>query len=365
MLTQADLELRRTARKSLSRHRHIEPADALGEMARSEYARLDTDFYGDGGAVARLEQRVSELLGKPAGLYFFKGVMAQLCVMRRHAEDRQTTWVAFHPLSHIDYDEDNAVEHLHLLRPLRLGRTVPFTVKELDQARERLACVIVELPLRRAGYLLPSWDELVAISGWCRQHGVPFHIDGARLWESAAGYGRSLEEIAALGDSVYVSFYKGLGGLAGCVVAGEQRFLDSLKPWKTRHGGNLFSGYPYAVSALMGLERYLPRMAEYVARARSLAPKVATIPVFQVYPQPPHVNAFAIAMPGWPDRLAEQHRTFARDTGVWLFNTFTEGPQPGTSIAEIVIGDTCEDFTDDEAAGWLRRFADRCQSAPV
>jgi threonine aldolase len=39
------------------------------------------------------------------------------------------------------------------------------------------------------------------------------HLDGARLFESATGYGRPLAEIAALFDTVYVSFYKGLGAL--------------------------------------------------------------------------------------------------------------------------------------------------------
>ena len=359
MLNRLDMELRRSARRFLTRNHLAEPAAALAEMAQSDYAALPADFYGDGGAVAALEQRVAALVGKPAGLFFMKGMIAQFAALRRYAEARRSPWVALHPLSHIDYDEDNAVEHLHRLQPLRVGRVGPFTASDLAQLQEQLACVVVELPLRRAGYLLPSWEQLVAISQWCRERGVPFHIDGARLWETAAGYGRSLEEIAALANSIYVSFYKGLGGLAGCVVAGEADFIASLKPWKTRHGGNLFAGFPYAISALIGLDRYLPRLPRYVQRARSLAPAVAAIPSLQVYPVPPHVNAFAIVMPGRPDQLAEHNRAFARDTGVWLFNGFIEGPRPGTSIAEIVIGDSSDDFTDDEAAGWLRQFAER------
>ena len=358
-MTPLDVELRRSARKFLSRHRPVEPAAALAEMARSEYARLQSDIYGDGGAITALEKRVAKLVGKPSSLFFAKGMIAQMCVLRRYSERRQSGWIALHPMSHIDYDEENAVEHLHNLRPLRVGRVGPFTAGDLERLHEPLACVVVELPLRRAGYLLPAWEELVAISNWCRERRVPFHIDGARLWESAAGYGRRLDEIAALADSIYVSFYKGLGGLAGCVVAGEQDFLTSLAPWKTRHGANLYTAYPYAVSALIGLDRYLPDQPKYVERARSLAPLVAAIPAFRVYPVPPHVNSFAIVMPGRPAQLAEQNRAFAKDTGVWLFNAFFEGPLPGTSIAEIVIGDSSEDYTDDEATGWLRQFADR------
>ena len=45
-------------------------------------------------------------------------------------------------------------------------------------------------------------------------------MDGARLWECTPYYGRTLAEIAGLFDTVYVSFYKGLGGLAGSALAG-------------------------------------------------------------------------------------------------------------------------------------------------
>jgi len=45
--------------------------------------------------------------------------------------------------------------------------------------------VTVELPLRFAELLLPDWDALVAISRWCRDRGIPLHLDGARLWKSA------------------------------------------------------------------------------------------------------------------------------------------------------------------------------------
>ena len=48
--------------------------------------------------------------------------------------------------------------------------------------------------------------DLRAQTGWARDRGAAAHLDGARLWESAAGYGRPSAEIAALFDTVYVSF---------------------------------------------------------------------------------------------------------------------------------------------------------------
>ncbi len=362
-MSPADRELRRKARYVLTHHRAVSPSAVLAEVAQSPYAQLEPDDYGDGGAISVLEERVAKLLGKPRSLFFFKGVMAQLCVLRVLADERGSRSIAIHPLSHIDFDEANAAEHMHDLRPVRLGHAAPFTAKQLDEVTEKLAAVVVELPLRRAGYLLPSWDKLTAISAWCRAHGVPLHFDGARLWEAAAGYGRPLDEVAALADSVYVSFYKGLGGIAGCTIAGEADFIEKLKVWKTRHGGNVFTSYPLAVKALMGLDRYLPEFPRYVDRARTLAAKVAAIPGLAIYPERPDANAFNILLHGKPEEIAERHRAFSRDTSVWLFNTLSEAPVAGHTIAEVVIGDASQSYTDDQAIEWIGSFAGRCANA--
>ena len=180
----------------------------LTQLAAMPEADGRADVYGKGEPVQALEHRVAELLGKPAARFVIKGVIAQQAALRVWSDDRRLSTVALHPLSHLDLDELNALERLHPLRAIRLGQTRPFGVRELEEAGEPIGVVTVELPLRRAGFALLEWDDLVAVSAWCRDHGVPLHIDGARLWESAPYYGRSLAEIAALGDSVYVSFYK-------------------------------------------------------------------------------------------------------------------------------------------------------------
>ena len=134
-----------------------------------------------------------------------------------------------------------------------------------------MGAALLELPLRDAGFLLPTWDELVAFSGACRARGIPLHLDGARIWESAPHLAHPPREVAALADSVYVSFYKGLGGLAGAALAGPEEQVAQARLWRTRMGGTLFSLLPYAVAALRGLDTELPRMPEYHERAVVLA----------------------------------------------------------------------------------------------
>ena len=323
----------------------------LTRLAAMAEADGQPDIYGAGGPVQSLEHRVADLLGKPAARFVIKGVIAQQAALRAWTDDQRVSTVALHPLSHLDLDELNAVERLHPIRAIRLGQTRPFGVAELEAVGEAIGVVTVELPLRRGGFALLEWDELLAVSAWCRAQHVPLHIDGARLWESAPYYGRSLAELAALGDSVYVSFYKGLGGLAGCALAGPEDFLARAAPWLTRHGANIFAAFPYALSAIAGLDRHLPRMADYHDRAVSLAAALANLPGVRV--TEPQTNGFALYLPGDHEAIDAAHLRLAERTGVWLFNTVARTPVPGLSMAEVSVGDATESVPDDEAARLL------------
>jgi threonine aldolase len=357
-MTAADRDLKQAARFVLSRALPEPPAEALARLAALPAAADAIDEYGAGGAVAQLERATAERLGHPAGLFFIKGVMAQLCVLRAHAEARGCTNVVIHPLGHMDIDEAGALERAGGLTPIRLGRHRPFTAAMLDGVTAPLAAVVVELPLRRAGFLLPALDELRAISAWCRARDVPLHLDGARLWESAAGYGVSEAELAALADSVYVSWYKGLGGLGGATVTGSADFIASLRPWKTRYGGDLVTAYPYALSALDGLQRLAPRLPGFVGRARALAEALQALPELVVHPRVPHTNAFQLWLPGTPSALAEAHRRFAAEHRAWLFDAFGESPRDGYAMAEIQVGPASDGWSVDEAVSALRAFLD-------
>jgi len=356
----ADIELRNRCTRWLNGHRPIiSMRDSLLALAELPEAALPLDVYGQGEALQALEAEVAALLGKPAARFMHKGVAAQLAALRVHAGDGDGP-VALHPQSHIAIDEAEAFEKLMGLRGLRIGATdTPMTVVDLCALSEKPAVVTVELPLRRGGYRLPEWDELVDISLWCRNAGVPLHFDGARLWEAAAHYGRPLAEIAALADSVYVSFYKGLGGLAGCVLAGPSDFIQATAPWQTRLAGNVFTVHPFVLSAWQGLRTQLPHMAAYRERAQGLAAALAEVPGWGVAPERPQVNAFQLHLPVAPEALREALLELARRDGFWLgARAVASHLVDGGAMVEIFIGDAARGWTDAAAvAAWRAAVA--------
>lgn len=339
---------RREATRWLMGHGDLAPSAWLAELAAAA-TEDDLDRYGDGGEVAALEREVAELLGKDAAVLMPSGIMAQQAALRSWADRASTDAVAVHGISHLVVHELDALPELHGLRLQRLTSDPRQpTVADLEALAGPLAAVTLELPLRDAGYLLPTWDELVAFSAACRARGVPLHLDGARLWESTDHLGHSLDEICALADSVYVSFYKGLGGMAGAVLAGPSDLVAEARRWQRRHGGTLFVLLPYAVGARDGLRRRLPLMPEYAARARDLAAGLSALDGVRVNPDPPHTNAFQLYVDVPHESLAEAGLRIAEETQVALVLGWDAADVPGWGWTEITVGDATLAWSLDE-----------------
>ena len=349
-----DPALRAKSTKFLSGHGPMEPRAWVERLSKLPELELGLDVYSDGPAIERLEQECAALLGKEAALFFHKGVVAQQVALLVHAQNTNRRVVALHPKCHLALDEYDALDRLAGLLPRRLGSDqAPFTVSDIERVAEPLAAVTVEIPLRRAAFNATSWDDLVAISEWARAHQVPFHLDGARIWEVQPWYGRPLTEIAALADTVYVSFYKGLGGMGGCVLAGSKAAIAAARPWRNRYGGDLYTIFPFVITALDGLRRHLPRMGEYFRHATAIAGALGGVPGVTVVPRMPHGNSFQVQFAAPVEVLEEAAIAHAKATGAWLFNKFEPGALPGTGFAEIMVGDATLGWTPAEVAAAL------------
>ncbi|ARF73333.1 threonine aldolase [Kitasatospora albolonga] len=307
------------------------------------------DVYG-GGVVAGLERRVAGLLGTEAAAFFPTGTMAQQVALRCWAERTGDTTVALHPLSHPELHEGGAlgtVSGLRTVHPTSAPRLPD--AEEVREFPEPFGTLMLELPLRDAGFVLPTWDELEEVVAAARERDAVVHLDGARLWECTEHFGRGVEEIAALADSVYVSFYKSLDGLSGAALAGPSALVEEARVWRHRYGGQVFQQYPAALSALLGLERELPRLPSYVAHAKVVAAALAEgfaeagVPWFRVRPEPPHTHQFQVWLPYGAEVLDEASVRQAEETGVTLFRRWSEGTAgaaglpPGISFTEVTV----------------------------
>jgi threonine aldolase len=285
---------------------------------------VDPDRYGDGGPVGALETRVAQLLGTEAALFVPTGTMAQQIALRCWADRTHNSIVAMHPQAHPLHHEDDALTVLSGLRPIKVRNL------EVASCPEPFGTLLLEVPDREAGFILPTWDELTSIVDLARERDAVVHLDGARLWESTFGLGKPLEEIAGLFDSIYVSFYKSLEGISGAALAGTQDFVDQARVWRHRYGGMLFQQWPAALSALHGLDTVLPRLGAYVEHAKVVAAAMGL-------PEP-HTHQFSLHLPGDPARLTEV-------SGKFLGSFWRDGQRSKT---EVTVAEPALEWTADE-----------------
>ncbi|MGW3088174.1 threonine aldolase family protein [Streptomyces sp. NPDC001108] len=362
----------RAARRTLTRSPLDLPlGERLAALAAGSGSVTDpdgpTDIYGD-GVVAELEKRVAALLGMEAAAFFPTGTMAQQVALRCWAGRTGNDTVALHPLAHPEVHERGAlgaVSGLRTVHPTAEPR-LP-TASEIRDFEEPFGTLMLELPLRDAGFTLPTWQELQDVVEAARERDAVVHFDGARLWECAPHFGRELPEIAALADSVYVSFYKTLGGLSGAALAGPRTLVDEARTWRHRYGGQLFQQFPAAIGALMGLDRELPQLPAYVAQAKVVAGALAEgfaeagAGWFRVHPEPPHTHQFQVWLPYPSDVLDEAAVRLAEETGVCLFRRWWPAPAgpPGTSFTEVTVGHEGLEWSAADVRDAVRAFLER------
>jgi threonine aldolase len=299
----------------------------------------DRDRYGEGGAVERLERRVAELLGKETAAFLPSGTMAQQIALRIHCDRTGRRTVAFHPQAHLEVHEEKGYSHLHGLSARLVGeRDRLITLEALDKIAEPVGALLLELPQRDLGGQLPAWDDLVEQVDWARARGTALHLDGARLWQCEPFYEKTFAEISALFDTVYVSLYKDLGGLAGCLLAGTEDVVAEARVWRVRHGGRLATAEPYALAGLRGLDEALPRMPELVAKARELGGALAQVDGVRVVPDPPQVAMLHVYVAGDLERVREAALDIAEETSTLIAGGFAPTPLPTLQRTEIAVG---------------------------
>ncbi|NGN65131.1 threonine aldolase [Streptomyces sp. A7024] len=301
------------------------------------------DMYGN-GIVAELERRTAELLGMEAAAFFPTGTMAQQVALRCWAARTGNATVATHPLGHLEVHERDAyavVSGLRTVHPTAEPR-LP-SAEEVADLGEPFGTLMLELPLRDAGFVLPDFDELTATVAAARERDAVVHLDGARLWETTTHFGRGLPEIAGLADSVYVSYYKSLGGLGGAALAGPASLVDEARAWRHRYGGQVIQQWPVALAALVGLDQELPRLPEYVAQARVVAGALreafAGVGWFRVHPGEPHTHQFQVWLPYAAQELTEASVRLAEEERTMLFRRWREpaGGPPGVAMTEVTV----------------------------
>ncbi len=240
-------------------------------------AGVGDDVLDGDPTVGRLEEETAELLGKEAALFFPSGTMANQAALRLHAPPG--TEVVCEAEAHVFHYEMAGAARLSGVQlhrvPSEGGRVEPeayeAAIRPGDRYHPRTSLLWLENTHNLHGGTVLPLERAKGVREVADRHGLPVHLDGARLWNASVATGVPVSDHAAPADTVMVTLSKGLGCPVGSVVAGDREDMDEL--WRIRKGlgGGMRQAGILAGAGLYALEFHREELEEDHRRARRLA----------------------------------------------------------------------------------------------
>ena len=266
-------------------------------------AEVGDEQRGEDPTVNRLQDSVAELLGKARALFLPSGTMCNEIAYRVWARpgDEVILDRSAHAL-HFETGGPAALSGL-MMRPLAGERGVfdAAMVTAAVRARNdrhapRSALVSIEQTSNLGGGRIWPLEGVQAVAAAARTHGLPVHMDGARLLNAVVASNNTAAEFAAPCDSVWIDLSKGLGCPVGAVLAGGEDFIEEAFRCKHQFGGAMRQAGIIAAAGVYALEHNVERLAEDHANAKRLAEGLADIAGISNAPEEVETNMVYFAV---------------------------------------------------------------------
>ncbi len=308
----------------------------------------------DGDPTTRaLEQRVAEVLGHEAALFFPTGTQANQVAIGLHSAPG--TEIVLETGAHIVHLEKGGASALWgvQLCPVATKDGI-LGVREVEAAFRRrsvhlphTSLVVIENSNNAAGGVVMDGSAFGAIVDFAEANGLPVHLDGARLWNAAVALSVEPRELASRATTVMVSFSKGLGCPVGSCLAGPSRLMDEAIALRRRLGGGMRQSGILSAACLYALDRNLDRLEQDHANAQMLASRLEDCPGLAV--TSPTTN---IVMLDLHQDMAAEAQRMLRDAGV-LLSVF--GPKRLRAVTHMGITPAMIEEASEAICGALRR----------
>jgi threonine aldolase len=231
-------------------------------------APVGDDVFGDDPSVNELERLGAEIFGKQAGLFCSSGTQTNQIAIKVHTQPGDE--VICHEEAHIYRYEGggialNAGASVRLLRG-NSGRINPNEIVDNinpnDQHYPKTTLVSVEDTANRGGGLAYNFDDLQTISTICKQNGLAYHLDGARVFNALTVnqinpiiYGQQF-------DTISICLSKGLGAPVGSLLVGSSDFISKARRVRKVFGGGMRQAGIIAAGGIFALKNNVERLKE-------------------------------------------------------------------------------------------------------
>ena len=261
------------------------------EMRRAmAEAEVGDDVFEDDPTVIALEQRAASLLGKEAGLFVASGTMGNLVTVM--AQVPRGGEIITPAEGHVYNDEaaNYAVVAGAGLRVISENSNGEMPIADVVEAiqdasdpHSAITSLVIVENCHAHTFSRPITPAYMReLRAALKPHGIPIHVDGARLFNAAVALGVPVRDLVADADSATFCLSKGLAAPIGSVVVGSKEFIFKARRARKLLGGGMRQVGILAAAGLVALsdgpEGTVKRLAEDHVNARRLATEIAALP---------------------------------------------------------------------------------------
>ena len=259
------------------------------EMLKAMFdAQVGDDVFKKDASINHLEQKVAEMFGKEAALFFPSGTMANQTAIKLHTNpgDQVICDKDAHIYNYegggVSFNSGASCKLIDGHRGMFTAAQAKAAINPPDFYHSPLSSLsAIENTANRGGGACWDFKEIEKIHTVARENDLGFHLDGARLWNALVAKGETPAQYGKLFDTISVCLSKGLGCPVGSVlVADEETIHKALRIRKILGGGMRQAGY-LAAAGTYALDNHIERLAEDHEKAKEIGKTLESLAIIK------------------------------------------------------------------------------------
>lgn len=241
-------------------------------------AEVGDDVYKEDPTANKLEQKLAEMFGMDAALFFPSGSMANQAAIKMHTQPGEQLiadkWAHVYNYEGggVSFNSGISCKLIDGDRGMITAAQVEENINPPDFYHSPLTSLVcLENTTNKGGGACYDFSEIEKIREVCNKHNLGFHLDGARIWNALVAKKQDPKDFGSMFDTISVCLSKGLGTPLGSVLLGKSEIMTkAMRVRKVLGGGMRQIGF-MAAAGIYALDNHIDRLAEDHKRASEIA----------------------------------------------------------------------------------------------
>lgn len=240
-------------------------------------AKVGDDVFGEDPSINELEKLSADMFGMESAIFCPSGTMTNQIAIKCHTQPGDE--VICDESAHVYQYEGggiafNSGASVKLLQG-HFGRVTAEQVKAAinpdDPHRAHTSLVCLENTSNRGGGSCYDFEEIKKIKALCGEHGLQFHLDGARLFNALVAKKETPQQYGEAFDSISICLSKSLGCPVGSLLLGKKDLIKKARRIRKVFGGGMRQAGFLAAAGIYALKNNIDRLSEDHAHAKQIA----------------------------------------------------------------------------------------------